>query len=323
MPKTPPLSLPQIDLDAAKIKPNNQSPPGPIGNTTGIILPQTAPNPKMESAPPIKPKQEEKGWWKRWGSDAVHLGLDVIGLIPGVGEIADGANALIYLAEGDTVNAAISAAAMIPGAGMAATGAKLGKKAAGAVAEGVAKKGAREGAEELAEKAAKEKAEKEAAEKAAKEKAEKGGKDKGKGKPPCGKSGPYKDRKDHDNSEVNWDHIPSKKALLERAEKLKGDVLTSAERTAIVEGAPSIAIPTKLHQKHSRTYGGRNKKAAAEDSGSLVDAIRKDTDEILDNIDKYDPGCKGKYKDWADKMKKMTEDDLNKMIKKLMKSAGD
>ena len=100
-----------------------------------------------------------------------------MGLIPGVGEIADGANALIYLAEGDKVNAAISAAAMIPGAGMAATGAKYGKKVVGAVAEGVAKKGGREAAEAAAEKGVKEATE-ETAEQAAK-KGNPGGKDKG------------------------------------------------------------------------------------------------------------------------------------------------
>ena len=47
--------------------------------------------------------------------------------LPCVGEIADGANALIYLAEGDKVNAALSEAAMVPGAGMAVTGVKLQK----------------------------------------------------------------------------------------------------------------------------------------------------------------------------------------------------
>lgn len=86
-------------------------------------------------APPIKPTAVEKSWWGSWG-EAVHTGLDIVGLIPGVGEIADGANAVIYLAEGDKVNAAISAAAMIPGVGMAATGAKLGGKVVGAAAEG-------------------------------------------------------------------------------------------------------------------------------------------------------------------------------------------
>lgn len=61
--------------------------------------------------------------------------------LPCVGEIADGANALIYLAEGDKVNAALSEAAMVPGAGVAATGVKYGKKAAAAATEASEKNG--------------------------------------------------------------------------------------------------------------------------------------------------------------------------------------
>ena len=70
------------------------------------------------------------GMWPEWSlSDVVHTGLDVVGMIPGVGEVADGLNAVIYLAEGDYGNAAMSAAAMIPGAGNAVTVAKFAKKA--------------------------------------------------------------------------------------------------------------------------------------------------------------------------------------------------
>ena len=96
-----------------KVKPNNQVAPGPIGNTQGLIVPQTSPNASGpgNSAPPPKPTPKEEGWWKRWGSDALHTTLDVVGMIPGVGEVADGANALVYLAEGDKVSAALSAAA--------------------------------------------------------------------------------------------------------------------------------------------------------------------------------------------------------------------
>ena len=57
--------------------------------------------------------------------DVVQTGIDLVGLIPVVGEIADGANALIYLGRGDKTNAALSAAAMVPIAGWAATGTKL------------------------------------------------------------------------------------------------------------------------------------------------------------------------------------------------------
>jgi hypothetical protein len=67
--------------------------------------------------------------------DGVHNALDIAGLIPGVGEIADGTNGLIYLAEGDRVNAGISAASMIPFAGWGVTAGKAAKKVAGAVGD--------------------------------------------------------------------------------------------------------------------------------------------------------------------------------------------
>lgn len=58
----------------------------------------------------------------------IQTGLDVVGLIPAVGEVADGINAAIYLANGDYLNAGLITAAMIPFAGWGATGAKLGVK---------------------------------------------------------------------------------------------------------------------------------------------------------------------------------------------------
>ncbi len=162
---------------AAKVHPNNYPSPGPMGNTQGIIVPDTGPNPHGNSAPPIQATAKETGWWGRWGSAVAHGVLDVVGLIPVVGEVADGANALIYLAEGDTVNAALSAAAMIPGAGMAATGAKYAKKA------GTAVEGAIKGGRETAEHAGKKEAGEAAAERGTKKaQGSGGGKDKGKPK---------------------------------------------------------------------------------------------------------------------------------------------
>jgi hypothetical protein len=60
--------------------------------------------------------------------NGVQTGLDVVGLVPGAGELADGANALISLGRGDYKGAALSAAAMIPFAGWGATGAKVATK---------------------------------------------------------------------------------------------------------------------------------------------------------------------------------------------------
>ncbi len=57
--------------------------------------------------------------------DCVQTGLDIVGLIPGFGEAADGINAGIYLLRGDYGSAALSLAAMIPVLGCAATAGKL------------------------------------------------------------------------------------------------------------------------------------------------------------------------------------------------------
>ncbi len=64
-------------------------------------------------------KQNVSGW--------IHGGLDVVGLVPGFGEIADGVNALYYLGEGNYADATLSAAAMVPIAGYAANAAKAVK----------------------------------------------------------------------------------------------------------------------------------------------------------------------------------------------------
>jgi hypothetical protein len=60
-----------------------------------------------------------------------HGVLDVVGLVPVVGEPADAANAAWYTAEGDYTNAALSAAAMVPIAGWTATGGKFASRASG------------------------------------------------------------------------------------------------------------------------------------------------------------------------------------------------
>jgi len=311
----------------SQVKPNHQSPPGPIGNTQGLIVPDTAPNLHGNNAPAIKPTKEEKSWWESWGSDVIHTGLDVVGLIPGVGEIADGANALIYLAEGDKVNAAISAAAMIPGAGMAATGAKYGKKVVGAVAEGVAKKGGREAAEAAAEKGVKEATE-ETAEQAAK-KGNPGGKDKGKPKgkkPDCGKRGAYnKQDGDFAGHEMERDHVPSgaalKEAILERAkksgEKFSAAQLKSLENKA-VQHAQTIAVPNEVHAA-GETYKSKNKPLYKDDAKDLAGAAKRDNAAHRKNIDNdKHKGCKGALNKAADEIDAITNDQYNKYFDKLI-----
>ncbi|MGX1828945.1 contractile injection system protein, VgrG/Pvc8 family [Paenibacillus taichungensis] len=74
-----------------------------------------------------EPEEEKKGFWGKV-LDVTQTVLDVAGMIPVIGEVADLANAGIYAARGDYTNAALSAAAAIPFVGWAATGAKFAVK---------------------------------------------------------------------------------------------------------------------------------------------------------------------------------------------------
>ncbi|WP_342512479.1 hypothetical protein MKY34_17960 [Sporosarcina sp. FSL K6-1522] len=60
--------------------------------------------------------------------DTFQFVLDIAGLVPVVGEVADGANGIIYSVRGDATNAALSFGAMIPVAGWASTGGKFAVK---------------------------------------------------------------------------------------------------------------------------------------------------------------------------------------------------
>jgi hypothetical protein len=68
----------------------------------------------------------------------LHTTLDVVGFIPVVGDVADGVNALIYIAEGDWANAAISGISIVPFVGSAAAGGRLASKGV-KLAKGVAR----------------------------------------------------------------------------------------------------------------------------------------------------------------------------------------
>ncbi|SDT78946.1 intein C-terminal splicing region/RHS repeat-associated core domain-containing protein [Actinoplanes derwentensis] len=61
--------------------------------------------------------------WSDWG----HAALDVVGLVPVLGEWADAVNGVWYAAEGDWVNAGLSFASVIPVAGYAASAVKGAK----------------------------------------------------------------------------------------------------------------------------------------------------------------------------------------------------
>ena len=58
----------------------------------------------------------------------MHNALDTAGMVPGIGNVADGINAGLHAARGNWKDAALSAAGMIPVAGQAVTAGKLAKK---------------------------------------------------------------------------------------------------------------------------------------------------------------------------------------------------
>ncbi|MCH4245390.1 PAAR-like domain-containing protein [Acinetobacter gerneri] len=91
------------------------------GNTEGIVVKEPPILPEVTVT--AEPEEESSSWL-----DKLQLGLDIVGLIPGLGEIADGVNGVISLARGDYVGAGLSFAAMIPFAGWGATAAKAGRK---------------------------------------------------------------------------------------------------------------------------------------------------------------------------------------------------
>jgi len=143
----------------------NCSSPEGIGNTKGQIVYVNSISTTMltpeggiagDTNPPVKAETpEEKSLWQK-ASPWVHGTLDVIGLVPGLGEISDGVNALVYVGEGDHVGAGLSAAAMIPFVGWGATVGKVGRHVAKEIAEEGAERLLREGLEEGAERLVKE-----------------------------------------------------------------------------------------------------------------------------------------------------------------------
>lgn len=124
------------------------------GNTIGRVVGETAPAavPASRANPPIEAEtEEEQSWWKS-ASPWVHGGLDVLGFVPGLGAIPDLINAGIYAAEGDAVNASLSAVAAIPFAGDAIKGGVLVGKGAHHLGSEVAQQTAQRTAKEAAER---------------------------------------------------------------------------------------------------------------------------------------------------------------------------
>ncbi|WP_198665364.1 PAAR-like domain-containing protein [Paraburkholderia kururiensis] len=324
------------------------------GNCPGIYVTQSAPGASIEGGtpsasgnPPVRPETpKEESWWGT-ASPWVHGVLGVASFVPGLSVVTGAVDAGIYAAEGDMVEAGLSAASMIPGGKVVTTAGKLAKGAVGLakgahVAEDAAKaaklvKEAEEAARAAkvareAEEAAKlKKAEEEAARlrkaeddaNAAREGRD-GKKVKGKKKLKCGEYGKYGDlKKKTGDGTFDRDHIPSKAALKERAESLldEGEKLSPTQRKAIEDWGDSIAIPRQAHVDVSPTYGTKNIKLAPQDAKDLAGAARRDVESMLGKIDEYDAdgGCKKAYQKAAKRVLRMTNKDFDKALLEIIK----
>jgi hypothetical protein len=96
-----------------------------------------------------------KELWDKYG-ESIHGSLDAVGFIPGLGDIADAVNGLLYLGEGNYLEAGIAALAMIPVLGDLGKVGKWGLKAGQEVVEEVGEKIVKEVIEEGLEKVGKE-----------------------------------------------------------------------------------------------------------------------------------------------------------------------
>ena len=71
--------------------------------------------PTVNCNPPVQSETpERKSWWQA-ASSWVHGALGAASFVPGLSVVTGGADALIYAAEGDAVEAGLAAASMIPG----------------------------------------------------------------------------------------------------------------------------------------------------------------------------------------------------------------
>ncbi|VVO67693.1 hypothetical protein PS838_01130 [Pseudomonas fluorescens] len=97
--------------------------------------------------------------------------------------------------------------------------------------------------------------------------------------------GPYKELSSRSKKDgLDIDHIPSRKALETHLE-VNFPELTRQEVNRMLNGAPSVAIPAKVHQKYSETYGGRNsKEKQAEDSSDISNAIENNFQAIKEGL---------------------------------------
>ncbi|VVN92577.1 polymorphic toxin type 15 domain-containing protein [Pseudomonas fluorescens] len=240
------------------------------GNTLGRVVGETASAevPASEANPPVEAETEAEAVTGAQILDGIQLGLDVVGLVPVFGEVADIANAGVSAARGDYVGAGLSMLSAIPFVGYLGTAGKATRYGA-KVAEASGK-----AAKEAAEKAAKEAAAKKAKDEAAR-KQNQGAKIKPK-KLPKKKPACFEPRKSKTYKKMS--EAEQKKYLREYSRQLKRQ--EDALNTMSAKDFANARSKFKEAKQKSPTNQGRNPEAAVAQEAYR----RKSAEDINDSI---------------------------------------
>lgn len=135
----------------------------------------------------------------------------------------------------------------------------------------------------------------------------------------CGELNQYGEQKKKSaGGKRDRDHVPAKSALLAKATERNGGRLSPCQKNAIVNGALSIVIPKRIHQRYSVTYG-QSPADAQKDAKNLQASARRDLKAIQDS-GKLDEACAKAYKKAAAAVKKITNRQYNRWIDKMLAS---
>ncbi|MBV4481521.1 hypothetical protein [Pseudomonas khavaziana] len=250
------------------------------GNTIGRVVGETAPLavPASQANPPIEAETEEEGITGEQILDGIQLGLDVVGLIPVVGEVADIASGIISLFRGDYVGAGLSLLSAIPFVGYAGTAGKLARRATN-IADTAKKSEKAEEAATVTSKAGETSGKKPAT--AATDAPRKntdtpGGKSTPKTPLKCGQRSTYGKLSDFDAASVKMerDHIPPQAALIQRAKDIalaKGVKLSPNQIESLAgkieRHGQAVSIPKEIHRSGVTNSNPNNRSASRDLQG--------------------------------------------------------
>ena len=134
-----------------------------------------------------------------------------------------------------------------------------------------------------------------------------------------GKVDTYKNlKKKTGDGTIDRDHIPSKAALIKRAEELKGKKLTPAEKKRIINESQAITVKKEVH-KNGSTTGAKNKTLSTEDAKDLENAAKRDVNERINSTKKFDSENLQKVREGCAKIGCYTNKDYDEFLRKILR----